>query len=61
MQSMIPVIATSAAGAAAPPAATIGPAVEASEYAGPIEADESTETSKKRSTLGKCRAETRPI
>jgi len=56
MHSMIADSAPSASGAAAPAAATIGPMVDASEYAGPIDADASTETSKKRSTLGSRRS-----
>ena len=52
MQSMIPESDASASGAAAPATATIGPIVDASEYAGPIDADASTVTSKKRRTCG---------
>ncbi len=56
MQSMIAPREKSASGAPLPAAATIGPIVDASEYAGPIDADASTEMSKKRSTRGRLRA-----
>ena len=46
MHNMIAESDVSANGANAPAAATIGPIVDASEYAGPIDADASTDTSK---------------
>ena len=58
MQSMIADSAIRAHGAANPAAATTGPIVDASEYAGPIEADASTVTSKNRRTFGRCRCPT---
>src|SRR5579862_431070 len=56
MHSMIALTDKSESGAKAPAAATIGPIVDAKLYAGPIDADESTDRSKKRKTRGKCRA-----
>ena len=52
MQSMIAESVTKESGANEPAAATTGPIVEASEYAGPIEADASTMMSKNPSTFG---------
>ena len=46
MHNMMPESTMSADGAAYPATATIGPIVDANEYAGPIEADANTETSK---------------
>jgi hypothetical protein len=56
MHSMIAESEISDSGAAEPAAATTGPIVAANEYAGPIDADASTEMSKNRSTFGKPRA-----
>src|SRR5262249_9062797 len=53
MHSMSAESDVSASGENAPAAATTGPIVDASEYAGPIDADARTETSKNRSTLGR--------
>ena len=55
MQSMIAESTKSASGAPKPAATTIGPIVDASEYAGPIEAEASTEISKKWRTRGRRR------
>ncbi len=46
MQNMIAESTISATGAPNPAAKTIGPIVDASEYAGPIDADANTEMSK---------------
>lgn len=53
MHNMIAERDVNASGANAPAAATTGPIVDANEYAGPIDADASTDTSKNRSTFGK--------
>jgi hypothetical protein len=52
MHNIIAESAMRASGAALPAAATTGPIVDASEYAGPIDADASTEISKNPRTLG---------
>src|SRR5690242_3917400 len=52
MQSIIAETESSESGAKAPAAATIGPIVDARLYAGPMEADDSTEISKNFKTRG---------
>jgi hypothetical protein len=54
MHSMIAETVTSESGAKVPAAATIGPIVDARLYAGPIDADESTDRSKYFRTRGRC-------